>query len=81
MNLTATYLEWRTMRYLTTAQAAQVAHVKPATIRKWSQRGLLHGHRVHDGFRVHKVYAELDVLRAEQQRRAAGGGSLRNGAR
>lgn len=69
-------------RMVNTAGAARLARVKPATIRKWSERGTLKGHRVHDGSRVHKVYDVDDVLHAEKRHRDHGGGSCagRHGA-
>lgn len=68
-------------RYVTTKGAAKVARVKEPTIRQWSSRGYLTGHRVHDGQRVRKVYDVHDVLLAEKRARDNGGGSCVNARR
>lgn len=69
-------------RLLTTGQSAEIARVKPATIRQWSSRGVngqkLRTYRVHDGRKMCNVYEEHDVLKMESLARKHGGGSCAN---
>jgi len=51
---------------LNTEQAAAAAHVKPALIRRWRARGLLHPVDPDD---PHPQYRELDVLTVEAMTR------------
>lgn len=55
-------------RLLTTAEAAEAAHVPEATIRDWARRKLLLPSGQQDG---HPLYRELDVLRVEARTRRA----------
>jgi DNA-binding transcriptional MerR regulator len=53
-------------RLLTTAEAAEAAHVPEERIRDWGRRLILLPSDTRDG---HPLYRELDVLRAEQRTR------------
>jgi len=55
-------------RLLTTAEAAEAAHVPEATVRDWARRKLLLPSGQEDG---RPLYRELDVLRAEARTRRA----------
>jgi excisionase family DNA binding protein len=54
-------------RLLTTNEAAEVARVKPGTIRAWAHRGHLTPY-THRG--THPLYLELHVLQAERDTRS-----------
>lgn len=55
-------------RLLTTAEAAEAAHVPEDRVRDWARRRLLLPSDEHDG---HPLYRELDVLRVEAATRRA----------
>lgn len=55
-------------RLLTTAEAAEAAHVDEYRVRDWARRKILLPSDTRDG---HPLYRELDVLRAEQRTRRA----------
>lgn len=51
--------------YVSTADAAEIAQVKPATIRKWRERGHLAPRGLDE--RGHPLYAPADVIAAEKR--------------
>lgn len=63
---------------LTTSDAAALCQVRPATIRKWVQRGLLTASGLTN--HGHPLYTQVDVAHAERSTRDRAGRSFASAA-